>query len=527
VALAVTSLAGGALLATGPASAEPSTPAASPRTGSPAASPKSTSVSAYWLVAADGGIFSFGGAPFYGSTGNIALNKPIVGMAATPDSGGYWLVAADGGVFTFGNAAFYGSMGGTPLNQPIVGMAATPDGRGYWLVAADGGVFAFGDARFDGSMGGTRLNRPVVGMAADPATGGYWLVAADGGIFSFGGAPFYGSTGGITLNRPIVGMTATPSGGGYWFTASDGGVFTFGNAGFAGSLGDIPQSRPIVAITSDADGQGYWITNNNGAVSPFGDASWWGSAPQVLNQPVVGMAQATGNGSFTGSSFPSGSFGYDISNFQCQGGLPPAPHTIGVVEVEGQSFGSTNACLSQEAAWAAGGLNLYAFLTYGSAGSSPDGACASTADPGTCNYGFLVAQDAFTKARAAGVNTSVAWWLDVESYSLPGVASWSASTGSNAALIQGAIDGLHSEGLNSVGIYASPGVWSGIVGNYQPPVPYWAADWQVDPATTCQNVKSLFGGLPDGPVQMVQYSSPNFALSDGGMDTAFDDDYAC
>ena len=39
----------------------------------------------YYLVASDGGIFSFpttGGPPFYGSTGSIKLNKPIVGMTA-------------------------------------------------------------------------------------------------------------------------------------------------------------------------------------------------------------------------------------------------------------------------------------------------------------------------------------------------------------------------------------------------------------------------------------------------------------
>ena len=35
----------------------------------------------YWLVATDGGIFAFGDAPFFGSTGSITLNKPIVGMA--------------------------------------------------------------------------------------------------------------------------------------------------------------------------------------------------------------------------------------------------------------------------------------------------------------------------------------------------------------------------------------------------------------------------------------------------------------
>jgi hypothetical protein len=34
-------------------------------------------------------------------------------MAATPDGGGYWLVASDGGIFTFGDAKFFGS---APVN---------------------------------------------------------------------------------------------------------------------------------------------------------------------------------------------------------------------------------------------------------------------------------------------------------------------------------------------------------------------------------------------------------------------------
>ncbi len=129
--------------------------------------------------------------PFYGSTGSLHLNQPIVGMAATPDGGGYWLVAADGGIFSFGDAAFHGSTGSLHLNQPIVGMAATPDGGGYWLVAADGGIFSFGDAAFHGSTGSLHLNQPIVGMAATPDGGGYWLVAADGGIFSFGSVSPY------------------------------------------------------------------------------------------------------------------------------------------------------------------------------------------------------------------------------------------------------------------------------------------------------------------------------------------------
>src|ERR1019366_4656383 len=71
--------------------------------------------------------------------------------------GGYWLVATDGGIFSFGNAAFHGSAGNIKLTKPVVGMAATPDGGGYWLVASDGGVFSYGDAAFHGSAGNIKL----------------------------------------------------------------------------------------------------------------------------------------------------------------------------------------------------------------------------------------------------------------------------------------------------------------------------------------------------------------------------------
>ena len=83
-------------------------------------------------------------------------------MAATPDQKGYWMVASDGGVFSFGDAHFYGSTGDITLNKPIVCMTATPDGKGYWLVASDGGVFAFGDAVFHGSTGNLILVKPIV-----------------------------------------------------------------------------------------------------------------------------------------------------------------------------------------------------------------------------------------------------------------------------------------------------------------------------------------------------------------------------
>ena len=103
--------------------------------------------------------------------GGATLNAPVVGVASNPVGPGYWMVASDGGVFSFGTASFYGSMGGMHLNAPIVAIAPTPDGRGYWLVAADGGVFSFGDATFHGSMGGSQLNAPIVGMGADTDRG--------------------------------------------------------------------------------------------------------------------------------------------------------------------------------------------------------------------------------------------------------------------------------------------------------------------------------------------------------------------
>jgi hypothetical protein len=45
-------------------------------------------------------------------------------MSATPDGGGYWMTAADGGVFNFGNARFYGSAGGSPIPAPVVAVAS-------------------------------------------------------------------------------------------------------------------------------------------------------------------------------------------------------------------------------------------------------------------------------------------------------------------------------------------------------------------------------------------------------------------
>jgi hypothetical protein len=253
--------------------------------------PPPTAAQGYWLVARDGGIFSYN-RPFFGSTGSIVLNKPIVGMATTNDEHGYWMAGADGGIFAFGDAPYLGSlparkinvsnivtMVGDPstdgyyligsdgsvwnFNAPqlgdlpffgihvnnIVGAALTPSDKGMYLVGADGKVYVLlGDGHFQGDATNLPLNAPIVGMASDPVTGGYWLLGKDGGVFSYG-APFYGSTGSLRLNQPVIAMAPTGDGGGYWFTALDGGVFSYGDAQFWGSTGAIRLNQPVIGMS--------------------------------------------------------------------------------------------------------------------------------------------------------------------------------------------------------------------------------------------------------------------------------------
>ncbi|MHB1733840.1 MAG: hypothetical protein ACYCU8_10405 [Ferrimicrobium acidiphilum] len=304
----------------------------------------STPAVGYHLAGADGGVFNFGASGFYGSTytdgltglsGSHRLNAPIVGIAEMPTGKGYWLVAADGGVFNFGSAAFYGSSytigltglsGSHPLASPVVGIAPTPDGKGYWLVTKAGHVYGFGDASFYGDThtdgltglsGSHPLSAPIVDIQSTPDGKGYWLVAADGGVFNFGDAGFYGNTytdgltglsGSHPLSAPIVGIQSTPDGKGYWMVGADGGVFNFGNAGFYGSTyslglnglsGSHPLVSAVVGIVPTASGQGYWLATKAGFVYDFGSANFLGDTsslgitglggPTPLAAPIVGI----------------------------------------------------------------------------------------------------------------------------------------------------------------------------------------------------------------------------------------------
>ncbi len=252
--------------------------------------PAMTGSNGYRMVAADGGIFTFGSRTFHGSTGDLKLNKPIVGGATdTSDYNGYWIVASDGGVFTF-NAPFYGSLGNQKLDSPAVEIEPTPTGKGYWIVLANGKVYTFGDANFFGDMSTKTLNKPIIGMSVTPSGKGYWLVGGDGGIFNFGDAGFFGSTGDKKLNSPIVDLAPSVDNKGYYLLGGDGGVFTFGTADFKGSTGGMKLNKPVVAMLVAPNGAGYWLAASDGGVFTFGAVDFLGSMGGTkLNSPVLDL----------------------------------------------------------------------------------------------------------------------------------------------------------------------------------------------------------------------------------------------
>ena len=264
----------------------------------------------YWLVGSDGGIFSFGSAGFHGSTGNLVLQRPVVGITPTADRRGYWLVATDGGVFAFGDARFYGSIPGigiapagsgaaTRLNAPIVGIVPSADGRGYFMVASDGGVFAFGDAAFEGSCPGIGgCSGSAMSVMPDATGHGYWLVTDTGSVHDFGDAPNDGQptddTGGRALDPgTVTSAVRTPDGQGYWILIVDGFVLPFGDANLyspshGDAYGSMTPADPATAVFATGDKLGYWVASADGSVFDYGDAPADGSmAGHPLNGPIV------------------------------------------------------------------------------------------------------------------------------------------------------------------------------------------------------------------------------------------------
>src|SRR5262245_11532677 len=84
------------------------------------------------------------------------LPGTLPASGATPKARGYWLVASDGGVFTYGSQPFYGSLANRPncsgwpgramFTNACDAAAARSQGDGYMIADRAGVVHGFGNA---------------------------------------------------------------------------------------------------------------------------------------------------------------------------------------------------------------------------------------------------------------------------------------------------------------------------------------------------------------------------------------------
>ena len=111
----------------------------------------------------DGALDNFEGSEFYGSMAGTKLNAPIIAICATATGKGYWMLGADGGVFTFGDAPYLGPLPkyldqwnvGLNKHFTLIGIARSANpAYGYLLIAdnpADKGAATYGILA-DGSL---------------------------------------------------------------------------------------------------------------------------------------------------------------------------------------------------------------------------------------------------------------------------------------------------------------------------------------------------------------------------------------
>ncbi|WP_343907720.1 hypothetical protein, partial [Nocardioides aquiterrae] len=117
-------------------------------------------------------------------------------------------------------------------------------------------------------------------------------------------------------------------------------------------------------------------------------------------------------------------------------------------------------------------------------GTSPLGAHA--------NAGYQQALANVVTMRRAGLASPVVW-VDVEP--VPDF-EWSADPIRNAAVVEGALRGYRDAGYR-VGIYSTPALWAGVVGDFAPGLPEWRAAGETSRAEArarCGDDWSIQGG---------------------------------
>jgi hypothetical protein len=187
-----------------------------------------------YVATVDGRVYTVGrGVELAGSMAGRA-RTPIIGIAATPTGRGYVLLGADGGVFAFGDAKYFGGLAGT-WHAPVAAIEMTATGRGYVVLARDGAVYAFGDARFYGSAQRSVRGTTAVDIALRADGKGYWVAMRNGRVASFGAAGRFGGLDTYARSSPVVALVPTGASDGYRLVDRAGYVHVFGAARGAGS----------------------------------------------------------------------------------------------------------------------------------------------------------------------------------------------------------------------------------------------------------------------------------------------------
>jgi hypothetical protein len=220
--------------------------------------------------------------------------------------------------------------------------------------------------------------------------------------------------------------------------------------------------------------------------------------------------------------------GFDISFPQCGGPEPNAP-AFAVVGVNGGRVFTGNPCLARQYVWALTAVSpvqprVAFYMNTGNPGpqassrwpqastSSPQSCDGSWSAPCAYDYGWLAAQDAYTRARSvAGDGAALSpWWLDVEAAN-----SWSADFITNTADLQGVIDYLRSVNVGTVGIYALAVDWETIVGAVSASSsqngPFSALpNWRPGSRTSTDALNWCTRTVTGGRVMFVQYPANSF-----------------
>ncbi len=192
--------------------------------------------------------------------------------------------------------------------------------------------------------------------------------------------------------------------------------------------------------------------------------------------------------------------GADISWPQCPPGMgipfketsgQPMPRDDAEYVVIGLTNGPgfhANPCLADQVAWARERELLVAAY---SVISWPDEA-AQAKYGGLVEAGTAQAQFNLQSMKAAGLDSPIIW-LDIEQ--VPHY-EWSTSTAANAEVVLGAAKG-YSEAGYRVGVYSTPAIWAGIVGDLSLGVPEWRAAGQTsqqEALSRCGDDWSIQGG---------------------------------